>query len=96
MARVIAVECERSVCAVVLLCCVGVLGHAAALGTGVEGLGTRNFRVFLLIPIYYYIYSNSHKSCEQLINRGRRRYGLRQPLLACHVDEVHMNRTNMM
>ena len=53
MARVIAVDCERSVCAVVLLCCVGVLGHAAALGTGVEGLGTRNFRVFLLIPIQY-------------------------------------------
>ena len=53
MARVIAVECERSVCAVVPLCCVGVLGHAAALGTGVEGLGTRNYRVFLLIPIYY-------------------------------------------
>ena len=51
MARVIAVECERSVCAVVPLCCVGVLGHAAALGTGVEGLGTRNYRVFLLIPI---------------------------------------------
>ena len=54
MARVLAVECERSVCAVVPLCCVGVLGHAAAFGTGVEGLGTRSFRVFLLIPIYYY------------------------------------------
>ena len=26
-----------------------------------------------------YIYSNSHKLCEQLIYRGRRRYGLRQP-----------------
>ena len=36
---------EKRVCHGSFVLC-GELGHAAALGTGVEGLGTRNYRVF--------------------------------------------------